>query len=67
MTETNEDYKTIAMQHAINLVRDMDFSKLTAEHKAAVKARLTNNLYNSILYDNDLTGEKIKKIIEESK
>lgn len=67
MTDTNEDYKAVAMQHAIYLVREIDLSKLPSEHRVAAKTRLTNILYYSILHQDDITGEQIKKIIEESK
>jgi hypothetical protein len=67
MTETNENYKTAAMQHAIYLVREMDLSKLTDSHRAAAKARLTNLLFYAILHEDNITGEQIKKVIEESK
>lgn len=67
MTDTNEDYKTVAMQHAIYLVREMEFGKIPNEQLIAAKAHLVYRFYNTILYDNDLTGADIKKIIDESK
>lgn len=67
MSETIEDYKTLALHHAILLVRELEIGKIPNEQLIAAKAHLVNRLFNTILYNNDLTGTEIKKIIDENK
>ena len=67
MTEIIEDHKTLALQHAIQLVRELEFEKIPNDQLIAARAHLVNRLFNTILYNNDLTGADIKKIIDENK
>lgn len=67
MTDTNEDYKTLALKQAISWANDINMSQYPVEQKVAARTRIVNLLFYAILNDDNITGERIKKIIEESK
>ncbi len=65
MTDTRNEFHYLALQHAIQLVRELNFESKSPEEAIAAKANITFKLYLAISSSNKVTAEEIK-ILKES-
>jgi len=66
MTEEPSDYNVAVLNHAIRLANTIEIQGMQNENVIAARANLINRLQVAIASGDTITGEEIKKIIEDS-
>lgn len=64
MSETNDDYKTIAMQQAIYMAGEIELDSKPVEVKIAARANIIFKLFLAMTTSHQTTAEEIKRLIE---